>query len=121
MTEQQFPVCCQHHNSHQPVISHDRFDHRFHGLGIAWTIGSAAECKHTIREAAQSGGGIFIRIIHGWLSEVVTNLGGNGKQEQNLTESRSELNGQAAITAEQSCSNISHICVQHILITGTQS
>lgn len=64
ITQWQVPVCCQRHNSHQPVISHDRSDHRFHGRGIAWTIGSAAHRVNT-RLGSQSNRGIFIKIIHG--------------------------------------------------------
>lgn len=49
------------------------------GRGAARTIGSAAECKHAVGPGSSSDGGIFIKIIHGWLSAAaVTYLGGNG-------------------------------------------
>lgn len=48
----------------------------------AWTVGSAAECKHSAERGSTGDSGIFIKIIHSWLSEVVTNLGRNGRKSR---------------------------------------
>lgn len=54
--------------------------------------------------------GIFIKIIHGWLSALQTN-----QEAAAAGESwPAGLNGQAAVAAEQSCSCISHLCVHLI-------
>lgn len=58
----------------------------FYGRWVAWTVGSAAECKHSVERSSTEDSRIFIKIIHGWLSEVVTNLGGNGRKSRTSGE-----------------------------------